>query len=93
MKKLTFLAPLLLTLILQPSFAKKKVTKAESVKKEQAAKPKLGTSFTFDGSALRGKYQSALSTKAIVENDKILEDLLGGRTKFQDKIKQDANRN
>lgn len=93
MKKLIFLAPLLLTLFVQPSFAKKAVAKKDVVKKEQAAKPKLGTSFSFDGSSLRGKYQSALSTKAIVENDKMLEDLLGGRTKFDDKIKQDAKRN
>ena len=93
MKKLIFLAPLLLTLLVQPSFAKKKAQKANEVKKEQAAQPKLGTSFKFDGSALRGKYQSALSTKAIVENDKMLEDLLGGRTKFRDKMKQDSKRN
>ena len=54
---------------------------------------KLGTSFKFDGSALRGKYQSSLSTTATVENDKYLEDLLGGRTQFEDRAKKEQKRN
>lgn len=54
---------------------------------------KLGTSFKFDGSALRGKYQSSLSTTATVENDKFLEDLLGGRTQFEDRAEKEQERN
>ena len=56
-------------------------------------KTKLETSFKFDGSALRGKYQSSLSTTATVENDKFLEDLLGGRTQFEDRAQKDLQRN
>ena len=54
---------------------------------------KLGTSFKFDGSSLRGKYQSSLSTTATVENDKFLEDLLGGRTQFEDRSLKEKERN
>lgn len=54
---------------------------------------KLGTSFKFDGSNLRGKYQSSLSTTATVENDKFLEDLLGGRTEFEDRSQTEKERN
>ncbi|MDG0817511.1 hypothetical protein [Bdellovibrio svalbardensis] len=73
-----------------PSYAK---TSTPKVTKVAANGTKLGTSFKFDGSALRGKYQSSLSTKAAVENDKLLEDLLGGRTQFEDRIQQDQERN
>ncbi|MBK9324146.1 MAG: hypothetical protein IPM97_14570 [Bdellovibrionaceae bacterium] len=54
---------------------------------------KLGTSFRFDGSSLRGKYQTSLSTTATVENDKYLEDILQGRKEFTDRQKADQNRN
>ncbi len=53
----------------------------------------LGTSFKFDGTTLRGKYQSALGTSATVENDKYLEDLLGGRKSFADRTQEDRERN
>lgn len=61
---------------------------AASVKRAQ-----LGTSFKFDGSALRGKYQSSMNTAATVENDKLLEDLLKGRTQFEDRLNEEAERN
>lgn len=63
--------------------------------KKKVANPqaKLGTSFKFDGSNLRGKYQSSLSTTATVENDKFLEDLLGGRTQFEDRSQKERERN
>lgn len=53
----------------------------------------LGTSFKFDGSALRGKYQSSMNTAATVENDKLLEDLLKGRTQFEDRQEKEKERN
>lgn len=93
MKSLIIVAPLLLSLLAVPSLASQKATGTNKVKKEQSHRPKLGTSFKFDGSALRGKYQSSLNTKATVENDKLLEDLLGGRNRFDDKIDQDEKRN
>jgi hypothetical protein len=62
-------------------------------KKASTPNAKLGTSFKFDGSNLRGKYQSSLSTTATVENDKFLEDLLGGRTQFEDRSNKERERN
>ncbi|WP_413557011.1 hypothetical protein [Bdellovibrio sp. HCB209] len=89
MKKLILLAPfLLLVLSGQSALAANKAKKAVDGNKAQ-----LGTSFKFDGSALRGKYQSSLNTKATVENDKLLEDLLAGRKEFNDRIQDDLNRN
>ncbi|WP_413584078.1 hypothetical protein [Bdellovibrio sp. HCB274] len=89
MKKLILLAPfLLLVLGGQNSLAASK-----AAKKAEGMKPRLGTSFKLDGSTLRGKYQSSLNTKATVENDKLLEDLLAGRTEFNDRIQDDQNRN
>ncbi|HEY1079464.1 MAG TPA: hypothetical protein VGE46_05180 [Bdellovibrio sp.] len=75
------------------------VTLANTAKKGQepakpsAAKRQLGTSFKFSGSSLRGKYQSSMGTAATVENDKLLEDLLKGRTQFEDRQAKEAERN
>lgn len=93
MNSIVIMAPLLLSLLSGPALANERGAKHQGVKKEQSHKPKLGTSFKFDGSALRGKYQSSLNTKATVEDDKLLEDLLGGRKRFDDKIEQDQERN
>lgn len=74
------------------------VTLANTAKKGQqpakpAAKRQLGTSFKFNGSSLRGKYQSSMGTAATVENDKLLEDLLKGRTQFEDRLDKETERN
>jgi hypothetical protein len=61
--------------------------------KSNRAKPKLGTSFRFDPNSLNGRFQNSPSTTATVENDKFLEDLLGARKNFSDRIKQDKERN
>ncbi len=68
-------------------------TGAAHKKKVSNSNSKLRTSFKFDGSNLRGKYQSSLSTTATVENDKFLEDLLGGRTQFEDRNQKERHRN
>lgn len=54
---------------------------------------RLGTSFRFDGASLHGKYQTSPSLTATVENDKYLEDLLGARKHFDDRIQKDKERN
>lgn len=56
-------------------------------------KGNLGTSFKFDGTTLRGKYNTSLGTSATVEDDKYLDDLLGGRKSFNDRIKKENQRN
>ena len=66
---------------------------AEKRGPKNGLKPQLGTSFRFDGTTLRGKYRTSLGTSAIVENDKYLEDLLGGRRSFKDRIQEDQKRN
>ncbi|KHD87034.1 MAG: hypothetical protein OM95_16625 [Bdellovibrio sp. ArHS] len=61
--------------------------------KSPTKKSQLGTSFKFNGSTLRGKYQSSMGTAATVENDKLLDDLLKGRTHFSDRQAKEAERN
>jgi hypothetical protein len=74
---------------------KKTATKAKTktVRASQVNQAQLGTSFRFDGSSLHGKFQSAPSTVATVENDKFLEDLIGARKNFKDRERQDDERN
>lgn len=95
MKSKSLMAFILLSLVTVASFGapKKaaKTTATRSVKSNSQAQ--LGTSFKFDGTALRGKYQSSLGTAATVENDKYMDDLLGGRKKFNDRIRDEKQRN
>jgi hypothetical protein len=66
---------------------------AQPAPKKGSAKAQLGTSFKFDGTTLRGKYQTPLGTNATVEDDKYLDDLLGGRVRFTDKDQKEKQRN
>lgn len=75
------------------STQKKATATAKKPRASQVNQAQLGTSFRFDGSSLHGKFQSAPSTVATVENDKYLEDLLGARRNFKDRVKQDNERN
>ncbi|MBS1969869.1 MAG: hypothetical protein JSU04_06155 [Bdellovibrionales bacterium] len=72
---------------------KRAAAKKAAPKGTSAPQAKLGTSFKFNGSNLRGKYQSSLSSTATVENDKFMEDLLGGRTQFEDRSQRETERN
>lgn len=99
MKKQVILALILLS-ILPVSGANATTGKAQKRPAQTGIKKghinpqaKLGTSFKFDGTNLRGKYQSSLGTTATVENDKFLNDLLKGRTQFEDRRQQERNRN
>jgi hypothetical protein len=86
--KISILMACLLLPILTANAAQSK-----KVSPSSASTAKLGTSFKLDGSTLRGKYQTSLGTNATVENDKYLDDLLGGRKSFKDRIQEDQNRN
>lgn len=86
MKALIFMASILLSFQVAHGTAKKK-------KPAMPNEAKLGTSFRFDGSSLRGKFQNSLGTTSTVENDKFLEDLLGARKSFEDRIARDVERN
>lgn len=68
-------------------------SKTRTASTETKNDAKLGTSFRFDGTTLRGKYQTSLGTTATVESDKYLEDLLGARKHFKDRLQKDQDRN
>lgn len=91
MKKTIMLALVLLNVLTVT--ASHAATKSKAKKKPANPNAKLETSFKFDGSALRGKYQTSLSTTATVENDKFLEDLMAGRKQFDDRAEKEQERN
>ena len=59
---------------------------------KKAPKKKLTQEAVFDGSTVRGKYQIAGGAVAAVENEKSLDDIIGGRKNFKDRLKQDLAR-
>jgi hypothetical protein len=52
----------------------------------------LGTNFSFDAASVHGKYQMAGQGVATVEDEKVLDDLLGLRRSFKDRELQEASR-
>ncbi len=72
-----------------------KQTKTKTVTKSVTTKPQddqLGTSFSFDAASVRGKYQTAGQGIAMVEDEKVLDDLLGLRRSFKDREAQEQTR-
>jgi hypothetical protein len=67
----------------------KKVTKNVTSKSIDG---QLGTSFSFDAASVRGKYQTAGQGIAMVEDEKVLDDLLGLRRSFRDREAQEQLR-
>lgn len=70
-------------------------TKAHKVTKKAVSKDKnsqLGTSFSFDAASVRGKYQMSGQGIATVEDEKVLDDLLGMRRNFKDRQTQEQSR-
>lgn len=61
--------------------------------KKDDGKPQLGTSFKLSRMTMRGKYNTTLGASAKVEDDKYLEDLLGGRKQFEDRMQKETERN
>lgn len=68
-------------------------SESQSETSRSVTKRELGTSFKFSGSSLRGKYSGSMGTAATVENDKLLDDLLRGRTEFKDRLAKETERN
>jgi hypothetical protein len=52
----------------------------------------LGTDFSFEAASIHGKYQMAGQGVATVEDEKVLDDLLGLRLQFKDREQQEASR-
>lgn len=69
--------------------AKSKVTKTV---KKKGPEGQLGTAFSFDAASVRGKYQMAGQGIASVEDEKVLDDLLGLRRSFRDREAQESTR-
>lgn len=76
------------------SAAKKPVRKKPAVKRaatpKKQAKSDLQTDVRFDGSAVHGQYQVPEEALAKVENEKGLDDLLGVRKHFKDRLLETA---
>lgn len=61
-------------------------------KKAKKAKDRVSTDVSFEGQTVHGRYQSADEAVAIVEDDKVLNDLLDVRTHFKDRLKKNMSR-
>lgn len=66
-----------------------KVTKKVT---SRAQDSQLGTTFSFEAASVRGKYQTAGQGIAMVEDEKVLDDLLGLRRSFKDREAQENSR-
>jgi hypothetical protein len=69
--------------------SKTKVTKKVTADDENS---QVGTSFAFDAASVRGKYQMAGQGIATVEDEKVMDDLLGLRRTFRDRQAQEDSR-
>ncbi len=97
-KHITLLIAAFIVFGANPAFAKTKKAKgAQKAKvtknvKKQTQDGQLGTSFSFDAASVRGKYQMAGQGIAAVEDEKVLDDLLGLRRSFKDREAQEKTR-
>lgn len=87
MRSLLLLMAMSSLLISSVALAKKK----DAVKK-MAPRSKLETEMKFNEMSLRGKYKNRDEALAEIEDDKLLDDLLGLRLDFKDRIKKDVVR-
>ncbi len=55
----------------------------------KAPKKKLTQEANFTGATVNGKYQIAGGAVSAVENEKTLNDIVGGRKDFKDRLKAD----
>ena len=98
MKKLIILAiqfVLFMAFTTTAEAGKEKSSRKASVTKKAlpgAQNSQLGTNFSFEAASVRGKYQMAGQGVATVEDEKVLDDLLGLRRSFKDREQQEASR-
>lgn len=52
----------------------------------QQTKPKLSTDIKFDGQTVGGKMQAPFESLTEVENEKLIDQLIGARKNFNDRI-------
>ncbi len=68
------------------------VSAAFAGKDEATPKRRLGTKFNFEDMMVKGKYQYPDEAITSVEDEKALNDLLGVRKHFKDRLQQTATR-
>lgn len=54
----------------------------------QQTKPKLSTDIKFDGQNVGGKIQAPFESLTEVENEKIIDQLIGARKNFNDRVQK-----
>jgi len=64
----------------------------ETMAKEKKPMGKLETNIRLNGSAIQGKGLKPMLLDTLSEQDKYLEDIVGIRKNFQDRIERDKNR-
>lgn len=99
MRALTTLTILIMFIFSASAQAKTAKSKKHSSKSHvskkvtpSAEKSQIGTSFSFDAASVRGKYQMAGQGLALVEDEKVIDDLLGLRKQFKDREQQESSR-
>ena len=66
--------------------------KSNSSTNENSAKSSVGTSHSFEDLLVQGKYQFADESVTTVEEDKVLDSLIGVRSDFKDRLKKSTAR-
>jgi hypothetical protein len=88
MKQLRIVLALLLVL----SFSAAEAVNHKKKKSVQKVKSNLGTSYVFEDGVVHGKYQYADESVSTVENEKVLNSLLGVRRDFRDRLQEETAR-
>jgi hypothetical protein len=73
----------------QSSFAS---TAVKATKAKQANDSKIGTDHNFDDKVVSGKFQYPDEATATVDDEKLMDDLIGVRKNFKDRLKESAER-
>lgn len=60
--------------------------KTNSISKSKKRNSQLSTDVRFDGQLVGGKIQSPFESLTVVENEKTIDDLIGMRANFSDRI-------
>lgn len=81
------------TEVKKTSTAKTAKRAVKAVKAPSKKKAEYGTSYSFDGASIKGKLQEGNMRRIVVENDKSIDDLLGIRKNFDDRERDEAERN
>ena len=69
-----------------------RTSQGSSARVPRDGRTKLSTTMQFSGSRVGGQYQIPSEATAKIENEKPIEELLGLRTQFRDRMKQDEER-